>query len=119
MSGVARVLQASAGEARPSTGCESVAGNAGDIDFPRPLWMCYCRPQAMLNDLRPMCFIAMPFGVRTADGGMAIDFDRVHEYIHRGAEAAGLEAIRADVEPAGGFVHKPMLERLLVAEYVI
>ena len=73
----------------------------------------------MLNDLRPMCFIAMPFGVRTADGGMAIDFDRVHEYIHRGAEAAGLEAIRADVEPAGGFVHKPMLERLLVAEYVI
>jgi hypothetical protein len=66
-----------------------------------------------------MCFIAMPFGARPAKRGMKVDFDRVHEYIHRGAEAAGLEAIRADFEPAGGFIHKPMLERLLVAEYVI
>jgi hypothetical protein len=66
-----------------------------------------------------MCFIAMPFGVRTAPGGTAIDFDRVHQYIHLGAEAAGLEAMRADFEPAGGFIHKPMLERLLVAEYVV
>jgi hypothetical protein len=66
-----------------------------------------------------MCFIAMPFGSRQADGGMTIDFDRVHLFIHRGAEAAGLEPIRADFEPAGGFIHKPMLERLLVAEYVV
>jgi hypothetical protein len=66
-----------------------------------------------------MCFIAMPFGSRAADGGMTIDFDRVHLFIHRGAETAGLEAIRADFEPAGGFIHKPMLERLLVAEYVV
>lgn len=69
--------------------------------------------------LRPMCFIAMPFGTRPATRGMTIDFDRVHQFIHRGAEAAGLEAIRADFEPAGGFIHKPMLERLLVAEYVV
>jgi hypothetical protein len=66
-----------------------------------------------------MCFIAMPFGSRSADGGIIIDFDRVHLFIHRGAEAAGLEAIRADFEPAGGFILKPMLERLLVAEYVV
>jgi tetratricopeptide (TPR) repeat protein len=66
-----------------------------------------------------MCFIAMPFGSRPADGGMIIDFDRVNLFIHRGAEAAGLDAIRADFEPAGGFIHKPMLERLLVAEYVV
>ena len=65
-----------------------------------------------------MCFIAMPFGTRPADT-ITIDFDRVHHYIRRGAEAAGLEAIRADFEPAGGFIHKPMLERLLVAEYVV
>lgn len=66
-----------------------------------------------------MCFIAMPFGTRPAQRGMKIDFDRVHQFIHGGAEAAGLEAIRADFEPAGGFIHKPMLERLLVAEYVV
>lgn len=74
-------------------------------------------PAALL--LRPMCFIAMPFGTRKADGGITIDFNRVHQYITRGAEAAGLETIRADFEPAGGFIHKPMLERLLVAEYVV
>lgn len=68
--------------------------------------------------LRPMCFVAMPFGTRTT-AGVTIDFDRVSRYIHRGAESAGLDPIRADVEPAGGFIHKPMLERLLVAEYVI
>jgi hypothetical protein len=73
----------------------------------------------MTDLLRPMCFIAMPFNTRTADGGMSIDFNRVHNYIHQGAEAAGLEAIRADFEPGGGFIHKPMLERLVVAEYVI
>lgn len=69
--------------------------------------------------LRPLCFIAMPFGARTAEGGVTIDFDRVHRFLHEGAEAAGLEAIRADFEPGGGFIHKPMLERLLVAEYVV
>ena len=68
--------------------------------------------------LRPMCFIAMPFGQRQADG-MSIDFNEIHTYLHQGAEAAGLEAIRADFEPSGGFIHKPMIERLLVAEYVI
>jgi tetratricopeptide (TPR) repeat protein len=66
-----------------------------------------------------MCFIAMPFGTRPAKRGVTINFDRVHQHIHRGAEAAGLEAIRADFEPGGGFIHKPMLERLLVAEYVV
>jgi hypothetical protein len=73
------------------------------------------------NLLRPMCFIAMPFGKRPPLGRRKplVDFDRIHSYIAKGAEAAGLEPIRADYEPAGGFIHKPMLERLLVAEYVI
>jgi hypothetical protein len=73
------------------------------------------------NDLRPMCFIAMPFGKRAAAGKKKplINFDKVHTCLAAGAEAAGLEPIRADFEPGGGFIHKPMLERLLVAEYVI
>src|SRR5215471_15393494 len=71
--------------------------------------------------LRPMCFIAMPFGKRAPIGKKKplIDFDRIYTYIEAAVEAAGLDPIRADFEPGGGFIHKPMLERLLVAEYVI
>jgi hypothetical protein len=65
-----------------------------------------------------MCFVAMPFGRRSAEA-ITIDFDRTWQYIRQGTEQAGLEAVRADFEPGGGFIHKPMLERLLVAEYVI
>src|SRR4051812_42595722 len=85
------------------------------------LRLCYLKRENMppADALRPMCFIAMPFGTRPAQRSMEIDFDRVHQFIRRGAEAAGLEAIRADFEPAGGFIHKPMLERILVAEYVV
>ena len=73
------------------------------------------------DPLRPMCFVAVPFGKRTPPGKKKplIDFDQIYGCIRRGAEAAGLESIRADFEPSGGFIHKPMLERLLVAEYVI
>ncbi len=73
----------------------------------------------MPDALRPMCFIAMPFGTRTAKRGMKVDFDRVYQFIRRGAKKVGLDVIRADFEPAGGFIHRPMLERLLVAEYVV
>jgi len=45
-----------------------------------------------------MCFIAMPFGTRPAKRGMKIDFNRVYELMHRGAEAAGLDSIRTDFE---------------------
>lgn len=71
--------------------------------------------------LRPMCFIAMPFGKRAPIGKKKplIDFDRIYTYIEAAVKAAGLDPIRADFEPGGGFIHKPMLERLLVAEYVI
>jgi hypothetical protein len=68
-----------------------------------------------------MCFVAMPFGKKGAPGENQpqIDFDQIFPYIKKGTDAAGLDTIRADFEPSGGFIHKPMLERLLVAEYVI
>ena len=71
--------------------------------------------------LRAMCFVAMPFNVRTApDGsGVTIDFDKVYEAIQAGVETAGLESVRADFEVQGGFIHRPMFERLIVAEYVV
>jgi MAP3K TRAFs-binding domain len=63
----------------------------------------------------------MPFGKKAPPGKRKplIDFDRVHAHLSDGARRAGLEVVRADFEPGGGFIHKPMLERLLVAEYVI
>lgn len=70
---------------------------------------------------RPLCFVLMPFG-RKADpaSGLSLDFDAVHERLIRPAiEAADLEPIRADEEQAGGIIHKPMFERLILCEYAV
>jgi tetratricopeptide (TPR) repeat protein len=68
-----------------------------------------------------MCFIAMPFGKKAPLGKdkPVIDFDKIHEVIHDAVEGAGLESKRADFEESGGFIHKAMFERLLLAEYVV
>ena len=74
-----------------------------------------------LRNIRPICFVAMPFGKKTPPGlrKPQVDFDRIFSHIARSATAAGMEVIRADFEPSGGFIHKPMYQRLLVAEYVV
>lgn len=67
-----------------------------------------------------MCFVAMPYGKRAfASGEPEIDFDAVYEMLKAAIEAEGLECVRADFEVTGGFVHKPMFERLIVAELVV
>ncbi|WP_164009888.1 tetratricopeptide repeat protein [Pyxidicoccus trucidator] len=70
---------------------------------------------------RPMCFVAMPFGTKTPPGlaGPAVHFDEVWQGLKAVLERQGLEAIRADEELMGGFIHRPMYERLVVSEYVI
>jgi tetratricopeptide (TPR) repeat protein len=83
------------------------------------------------GSVRPVCFVAMPFGRK---GGAAkgaprragakaaspvIQFDAIYEAIDAAVLAAGLECIRADYEQGGGFIHRSMYERLLVAEYVV
>lgn len=70
---------------------------------------------------RPMCFVAMPFGQKAPPGKRkpVIDFDRLYDRLKSIIEDAELEPVRADFEPLGGFVHRPMYERLLVAEYVV
>jgi hypothetical protein len=105
--------------------------------------------ERFVNDaVRPMCFVAMPFGRKTGSAlaaaspaaakrrargartdrtaprragaqAAAVEFDDVYEAIRTAVEAAGLECIRADYEKGGGFIHRPMYERLLVAEYVV
>lgn len=68
-----------------------------------------------------MCFVAMPFGKKSPAGkkGPIIDFDLIYKHVDQAVSASGFECVRADFESAGGFIHRPMYERLLVAEYVI
>src|SRR4051794_24512354 len=74
-----------------------------------------------MPDTRPLLFVAMPFGKKSAAGGsVSIDFDQVYRLaIRPAADEADVEVIRADEERGGGFIHKPMYERLLLAEIVV
>ncbi len=70
--------------------------------------------------VRPICFVLMPFGIKTSPSGMLIDFDAVYNQIIAPAiEKADLEPLRADEEKTGGIIHKPMFERLILCEYAV
>jgi hypothetical protein len=69
---------------------------------------------------KPLCFVLMPFGMKSGSGGAVIDFDAVYsELINPAVEAAGLVPLRADEEQAGGIIHKPMFERLILTRRII
>jgi tetratricopeptide (TPR) repeat protein len=69
---------------------------------------------------KPLCFVLMPFGKKPGASGAVIDFDAVYgELIKPAVEAAGLAPLRADEEQAGGIIHKPMFERLILCEYAV
>lgn len=62
----------------------------------------------------------MPFGRKSAASGLTVDFDAVYEsFIKPSVKAAELEPLRADEEMAGGIIHKPMFERLVLCEYAV
>jgi hypothetical protein len=62
----------------------------------------------------------MPFGKKPDGTGATIDFDAVYtELIAPAINAAGMETLRADEEMAGGIIHKPMFERLILCEYAV
>jgi hypothetical protein len=62
----------------------------------------------------------MPFGVKPDGRGGSVDFDAVYEQLLTPAiRDAGLEPLRADQELVGGVIHKPMYERLILADYAI
>jgi hypothetical protein len=49
-----------------------------------------------------------------------IDFDSIYRNMIKPAVVdAGLEPIRADEERAGGIIHKPMFERLILCDYAV
>jgi MAP3K TRAFs-binding domain len=69
---------------------------------------------------KPLCFVLMPFGKKPGTAGAVIDFDAVYrELIKPAVVAAGLEPLRADEEQAGGIIHKPMFERLILCEFAV
>jgi tetratricopeptide (TPR) repeat protein len=69
---------------------------------------------------KPLCFVLMPFGKKPDSTGLVVDFDTVYgDVIAKAVDAAGLECIRADEEQAGGIIHKPMFERLILCEYAV
>lgn len=68
----------------------------------------------------PLCFVAMPFGVKPDGRGGSVDFDAVYrDLLVPAIREARLEPLRADQELVGGIIHKPMFERLVLADYVI
>jgi hypothetical protein len=70
--------------------------------------------------LQPVCFVLMPYGTKDAPVLGKVHFDDVYAKIIAPAIAeAGLQCIRADEELVGGFIHKPMYERLLLCDYAV
>lgn len=70
--------------------------------------------------LRPLCFVLMPFGAKEDQNHRTIDFDSIYSQVIKPAvTAAGMDCIRADEEQAGGIIHKPMFERLLLCDYAV
>jgi tetratricopeptide (TPR) repeat protein len=70
--------------------------------------------------MKPFCFVLMPFGRKPIGNERSVDFDVVYErIIRRAIEAANLDPIRADEEIAGGIIHKPMYERLMLCDYAV
>jgi tetratricopeptide (TPR) repeat protein len=69
---------------------------------------------------RPLCFVLMPFGMKSDSAGRAVDFDAVYcDLIAPAIVEAELEPLRADEEVTGGIIHKPMFERLILCEFAV
>ena len=68
----------------------------------------------------PMCFILMPFGVKTGSEGITVDFNGIYrDLIAPAVVAAQLEPLRADQETNSGIIHKPMFERLILCPFAV
>jgi tetratricopeptide (TPR) repeat protein len=65
-------------------------------------------------------FVAMPFGIKAADDGRLIDFDRVYaELIRPALESVGLKVLRADEEQGAGDIRADLFQELLMADLVV
>jgi MAP3K TRAFs-binding domain len=67
-----------------------------------------------------ICFILMPFGQKLDASGTAINFDAVYkELITPAVVEAQMQPVRADEELAGGIMHGPIFERLIVCDFAV
>ncbi|AZZ99439.1 TRAFs-binding domain-containing protein [Pseudoalteromonas sp. R3] len=67
-----------------------------------------------------LCFVLMPFGIKSTQQGTWVDFDAVYQQLIKPAiEDAGMQPIRADEEKYGGVIDKAMYERLLLCDYAV
>src|SRR5260370_5490513 len=74
----------------------------------------------MIEKMKLFWCVVRRFGKKADESGRIIDFDEIYKTIVKpGVENADLEAIRADEEVIGGFIHKPMFERLMLCDYAV
>lgn len=67
-----------------------------------------------------LCFILMPFGIKTDAAGKKINFDLVYQRIIEPAVLkVGMEPLRADKEVMGGIIHVAMFERLILCDFAV
>ena len=67
----------------------------------------------------PICFVLVPSGVKPDGHGGSVNFDAVYgELIAPAVQDAGLQPLRADPGRVGS-PHKPMFERLILADYAV
>ncbi|MFZ1092874.1 MAG: TRAFs-binding domain-containing protein [Xanthobacteraceae bacterium] len=72
------------------------------------------------DEMVPLCFVLMPFGLKLDPAGNRTNFDAIYDKVIAPAiEQAGLEAVRGDEEKIGGAIHKPMFERLMLCHYAV
>ncbi|MDQ6706823.1 MAG: DUF4071 domain-containing protein [Acidobacteriota bacterium] len=71
---------------------------------------------------RPLCFVLMPFDRKPnpSPPPLEIDFNAVYrDLIAPAIRKADMEPLRADEEMSGGFIHRPMFERLILCEFAV
>jgi hypothetical protein len=69
---------------------------------------------------QPLCFVVMPFGIKPDGRGGSVNFDAVYaDLLAPAIREAKLDPLRADQELVGGIIHKPMYERLILADYAL
>jgi len=75
----------------------------------------------MESDKQKTCFVIMPFGERTDKDENIIPFDDVYQFIIREVveERLGLKCIRCDEITTAGWIHKDMIEHIILDDVVI
>lgn len=70
--------------------------------------------------MKPHAFVAMPFGSKPGDDGVAIHFNRIYaELLLPALQDAGCEVFRADDEQRAGDIRTDLFQELLVADLVL